>query len=81
MHMKTLRFLALLTLIFISAMKTKAQPAVAPLPARNYNFSITRKTQMQYLLYLPADYKPKGPHRWPLMLFLHGAGERGTLTI
>jgi predicted peptidase len=30
---------------------------------------------MDYLLYLPKDYKNKDS--WPLVLFLHGAGERG----
>jgi predicted peptidase len=30
---------------------------------------------LDYLLYLPADYQKKDS--WPLMLFLHGAGERG----
>lgn len=29
-----------------------------------------------YLLYLPADYD-KGDKKWPLIMFLHGAGERG----
>jgi predicted peptidase len=33
------------------------------------------KMTLKYLLYLPADYA-KQP-QWPLMLFLHGAGERG----
>lgn len=33
------------------------------------------KVTMKYLLYLPKDYGPKDS--WPLMLFLHGAGERG----
>ena len=31
---------------------------------------------LDYLLYLPADYE-KQPS-WPLILFLHGAGERGS---
>lgn len=31
--------------------------------------------QMDYLLYLPQDYEKQDS--WPLMLFLHGAGERG----
>ena len=35
----------------------------------------TIKVTMQYLLYLPKDYDQKPS--WPLMLFLHGAGERG----
>jgi len=39
---------------------------------------VTRKISLNYLLYLPKDYKPAGRKLWPLMLFLHGAGERGT---
>lgn len=31
--------------------------------------------KMNYLLYLPKDYDQK--EKWPLVLFLHGAGERG----
>ena len=31
--------------------------------------------EMDYLLYLPKDYDEKDS--WPLVLFLHGAGERG----
>ena len=33
------------------------------------------KVQMGYLLYLPKDYTKQAS--WPLLLFLHGAGERG----
>ena len=29
------------------------------------------------LLYLPADYGRDAPRRWPLIVFLHGSGERG----
>jgi predicted peptidase len=39
---------------------------------------ITRTASLGYLLYLPKDYDPKGKRQWPLILFLHGAGERGT---
>ena len=35
----------------------------------------TIKVTMKYLLYLPKDYEQKPS--WPLLLFLHGAGERG----
>ena len=35
----------------------------------------TIKVTMKYLIYLPKDYDQK--ESWPLMLFLHGAGERG----
>ncbi|MCH7688647.1 MAG: phospholipase, partial [Planctomycetes bacterium] len=33
------------------------------------------KVEMGYLLYLPKDYDKQ--ESWPLLLFLHGAGERG----
>ncbi len=33
------------------------------------------KVRIDYLLYLPKDYAAK--ESWPLLLFLHGAGERG----
>jgi predicted peptidase len=33
------------------------------------------KVHLAYLLYLPEDYEKQ--ESWPLMLFLHGAGERG----
>ena len=35
----------------------------------------TVKVTMKYLLYLPKGYEQKPS--WPLVLFLHGAGERG----
>jgi predicted peptidase len=34
------------------------------------------RVTMDYLLYLPSNYNEK--EKWPLMLFLHGAGERGS---
>ena len=30
---------------------------------------------LKYLLYQPKDYDTKG--KWPLLLFLHGSGDRG----
>jgi predicted peptidase len=32
---------------------------------------------MQYMLYLPKSYNADSDKEWPLILFLHGAGERG----
>lgn len=34
--------------------------------------------EMNYLLYLPDGYESDTITRWPLMVFLHGAGETGT---
>src|SRR5688572_21490851 len=33
-------------------------------------------SEIRYLLFLPGSYRHDG-ERWPLLLFLHGAGERG----
>lgn len=48
------------------------------LKAQKYEGRVTTKVTLDYLLFLPQDYKPRSPKRWPLILFLHGAGERGT---
>ncbi|MEM7316814.1 MAG: family 16 glycoside hydrolase, partial [Planctomycetota bacterium] len=39
--------------------------------------AVKHPVDMEYLLYLPEDYDADGDKTWPLMLFLHGAGERG----
>jgi Predicted peptidase len=36
-----------------------------------------KETTLRFLLALPADYDKKPTERWPLVLFLHGSGERG----
>ena len=38
---------------------------------------IEKKVSLNYLLYLPSEYDEKPDFRWPLLLFLHGIGERG----
>ena len=45
---------------------------------QHFQTRITRTAELDYLLFLPEGYKAGGTNRWPLMLFLHGAGERGT---
>ena len=45
---------------------------------KQYRFKKTEKLKLQYLLFLPKGYKAKSAKRWPLILFLHGAGERGS---
>ncbi len=34
-------------------------------------------SHLQYLLHLPESYRPDAAYQWPLILFLHGSGERG----
>jgi predicted peptidase len=46
--------------------------------AEHFTFQATHKFQTDYLLFLPQGYSAHSEKRWPLILFLHGAGERGT---
>ena len=61
---------------------TSAQPAATPAPAtpqmaKQFQFTRTKSFKVDYLLFLPKGYESKGGKRWPLIFFLHGAGERG----
>lgn len=71
--------LAVLTASLCFTMKTKAQTTNPPLPADSLKWKIRRSGELKYLIYLPKEYsaKTKG-ERWPLLLCLHGSGERGT---
>ena len=54
---------------------TKAQPEKQE--QHNFEKEIKVTLSANYLLYLPKDYN-KSDEAFPLVLFLHGAGERGT---
>jgi predicted peptidase len=45
--------------------------------AERFQFTKTVSGKVNYLLFLPKGYE-SGGQRWPLIFFLHGAGERGT---
>ena len=45
---------------------------------QRFQTQLTKKVDLGYLLYLPPGYDAKAAKKWPLILFLHGAGERGT---
>ncbi|HEX2866369.1 MAG TPA: prolyl oligopeptidase family serine peptidase [Ignavibacteriales bacterium] len=44
--------------------------------AKHFSKVVKTRVSTNYLLYLPQDYG-KDDKKWPLVLFLHGAGERG----
>jgi len=53
-----------------------ASPALADESGQtSQRLDVTIRVAMGYLLYLPKDYDTK--ESWPLVLFLHGSGERG----
>lgn len=47
-------------------------------PAHTFHWKSTRRAEMKYLLHLPQSYSPHRGERHPLLIFLHGSGERGT---
>jgi predicted peptidase len=62
---------------------TSAQPATMSNPpstqlVKHFRFTKTQSAELDYLLFLPKGYDAKAEKRWPMILFLHGAGERGT---
>ncbi len=57
-------------------MKTK--PVDTVLQAGAFRWKASCAGTLSYLQYLPRGYRAKSSKRWPLMLFLHGSGERGT---
>lgn len=70
----TLGISALLLAGCASTLRTPVQPG--GLSTLTMKRKITKTVTCNYLLYLPEGY-PKAQEKWPLMLFLHGAGERG----
>jgi predicted peptidase len=75
MMQKTTLILACATsgVVFLA---TRATTASAEPPAQTpARLDTQLSVKLDYLLYLPADYEAKPS--WPLVVFLHGAGERG----
>jgi predicted peptidase len=76
---KLLSIAALLALTACTA--TKPMATSNPPPAqtvKHYKFKKTESVNLNYLLFLPEGYDANAAKRWPMILFLHGAGERGT---
>lgn len=72
---------ALQTLATVTAMSSLgALPGCAAPPiaerAESFSASITKRVAMRYLIWMP-DEAAKPAAGWPLVLFLHGSGERG----
>jgi predicted peptidase len=69
-------FLAYTLLLAIAATARADEPAKTPADRQQpQELDRTIKVNLKYLLYLPEDYEKQAS--WPLLLFLHGSGERG----
>ena len=81
--MKLLSFAWLAAFVWCAGIVTGAE---TPGPGKQVPMATTVKVKgddgerdatLRYWLYLPADYDTKATAKWPLVLFLHGSGERG----
>lgn len=72
---RRLRLTALLAGLPVAAIA--AQQAPGPPRVGHLDTTVAQHLTAPYQLYLPPGYSA-GSERWPLVLFLHGAGERGT---
>lgn len=66
--------LAVLPVIFVLL---AVSPARAEQSAQSFVKEVTTTLSLDYLLSLPEGYEPASEKKWPLVVFLHGAGERG----
>ena len=74
--MKSLLFASLTLAALLPAMTARTK--TPPYTPQKLEWSVTRQHQLDYLQHLPPGYDADAAKRWPLMIFLHGAGERGT---
>ncbi len=68
-----LTFIALIIMIYSSSAKAQSERQTV----NNFEKEIKLTLTANYLLYLPKDYN-ESDNEFPLVLFLHGSGERGT---
>jgi predicted peptidase len=64
--------------IGVTPLLAQNDPDVSMHKRLHFEKQIKRAVDLNYLLFLPEGYAEKGAKKWPLMIFLHGAGERGT---
>ena len=75
--MKTILTLILAATVCFT-MQTPPQPPQSTVYTDSLKWESRRNGELKFLLHLPKEYSATNGVRWPLMLFLHGAGERGT---
>lgn len=74
--MKTITRLGLVSMIaLLVPVASRGEEPKAGQQAKTFETQITVK--FDYLLHLPAAYGKDAAKKWPVIVFLHGAGERG----
>ena len=71
--------LAAMSLAMMSSLPLSAADATAPQTGQHAaTFEKQVSMKLDYLLSLPPTYNDSTDKKWPLILFLHGSGERGS---
>jgi poly(3-hydroxybutyrate) depolymerase len=69
--------------MFLAFLAAAPNPPAADTPKtgtqhpEKFEKKITTTVKLSYLLYLPQGYGTEPEKKWPLIVFLHGSGERG----
>lgn len=53
------------------------KPTAGKQVAQTLKKKITKELSLDYWLFLPQSYSAKSDKKWPVIVFLHGSGERG----
>ena len=70
------RILLLACLLLAHSASQSAEPAIKQV-SQSFEGEVTMKVGYKYLLATPEGYESDSTKKWPLIVFLHGAGERG----
>jgi len=68
--------LAVAVALFLIGCSSTKQIQPVGQQAKTFSKEVKKMVEINYLLYLPKDYN-SAQEKFPLMLFLHGSGERG----
>lgn len=60
-----------------SSTEDKTYPVLSSSAATGQNPYTSEESKLNFLLYLPDEYGLETQQKWPLILYLHGLGERG----
>lgn len=72
-------FLALILFVALAnnVFATESEGSQARQQKLEFETQVVRTVRLNYLLFLPNGYSEGTEKKWPLILFLHGMGERG----
>src|SRR5262249_21468835 len=74
----TSRFFALVVALLTGCSAPMKRTSTASAGKQTVQHFSRNGKRTDYLLWLPSDYTSGSGKQWPLIMFLHGAGERGT---